>query len=75
MAKKPRSMRGPKGPAVKKGRAKVPNATRAEHLPGSVWKRNTKSPTGRNSPYGAKNKAGETRYFKTPDSAKRFASE
>ena len=50
-------------------------ANRMEHLPGTVWERATTSTTGKNSPYGAKNKAGEIRYFKTPSAAKRFASE
>jgi hypothetical protein len=65
MPMKSRSKSGPKGP----------NAKRKEHLPGTIWKRATTSTTGKNSPYGAKNKAGEIRYFKTPSSAKRFASE
>ena len=66
--RKARSKGGPKGP-------KGPNAKRTVHLPGTVWKKSNTSPTGKNSPYGAKNKAGETRYFKTPYAAKRFASE
>ena len=60
------NLRGPK---------KGPKAKRREHLPGTVWKKANTSPTGKNSPYGAKNKAGEIRYFKTPYAAKRFASE
>ena len=72
------NLRGPKkGPNAKrsKGGPKGPNAKRTVHLPGTVWKKSNTSPTGKNSPYAAKNKAGEIRYFKTPYAAKRFASE
>ena len=75
-----RSKGHPKGPTsrsfiTQEKSGKGPNAKRSEHLPGTIWKRATKSTTGKNSPYGAKNKAGEIRYFKTPYAAKRFASE